>query len=225
MARQRFSSPRLQTAQSPQPIQGCASRRSPILTPCACGPDRHHLADVLVAERHRQLHAAIGEAHALAAAEIEIAVGEMQVAVADAGGQHLQQHLGAGRLGRRAARCSCSGCAAVADLEAAHCGCLPVAGHLSPVIPAGRSERPEVAPPPHRRRRAALVSRSSTVSGAVERAVERRQHPALGEIERRRLPVARTRQVDRDLVDDAARTRPHHHDAVGEHDRPRRRHG
>ena len=59
MARQRFSSPRWQTAQVPQPIQGCASRRSPTLTPCASRPDRHHLADVLVAERHRQLHAAV----------------------------------------------------------------------------------------------------------------------------------------------------------------------
>ena len=51
------------------------------------GADRHHFADVLVPERHRQLHAAVLQAHALAAAEIEIAVGEMQVAVADAGGQ------------------------------------------------------------------------------------------------------------------------------------------
>ena len=67
-------------------------------------PDRHHLADVLVAERHRQLHAAVVQAQALAAAEIEIAVGQMQIAVADAGRQHLQQDLGAGRLAASDAR-------------------------------------------------------------------------------------------------------------------------
>ena len=54
---------------------------------------------------------------------------------------------------------------------------------------------------------------------ALERAVERRQHAALGEIERRRLAVARARQIDRDLLGDAAGMRPHHHDAVGQHDR------
>jgi hypothetical protein len=81
--------------------------------------DCDHLADVLVAERHRQLHAAVFQAHALAAAEIEIAVGQMQVAVADAGGQHLEQHLGAGRL-RRRIFVALKRLAAGADLEAAH---------------------------------------------------------------------------------------------------------
>jgi hypothetical protein len=63
-------------------------------------PDRHHLADILVAERDRQLHAAIFQAHPLAATEIEIAVGQMQVAVADAGCQNFEQHLTALRLRR-----------------------------------------------------------------------------------------------------------------------------
>ncbi len=102
------------------------------------GPDRHHLADVLVAERHRQLHAAVFEAHALAAAEIEIAVGQMQVAVADAGGQHLQQHLGAGGLGRRIF-VALKRLAAGADLEAAHRS-SPVDPGAVVVIPAERSE-------------------------------------------------------------------------------------
>ena len=83
------------------------------------GPDRHHFADVLVAERHRQLHAAVLQAHALAAAEIEIAVGKMQVAVADAGGEHLQQDLRAGRL-RRRRLVALERLAADADLEHAH---------------------------------------------------------------------------------------------------------
>src|SRR5258708_7626538 len=51
---------------------------------------------------------------------------------------------------------------------------------------------------------------------SLERAVERGQHPALDEIERRRLAVARARQVARDLLIDAARMRPHHHDAIGQ---------
>ena len=101
MARQRLSSPRWQTAHSPQPIQGCDQHAVADLDALGVGPDRDHLADILVAERHRQLHAAVVQAQLLAAAEIEIAVGQMQIAVADAGGQHLQQHLGARRLRRR----------------------------------------------------------------------------------------------------------------------------
>src|SRR5262249_23566348 len=38
MARQRFSSPRLHGPHVPQPIHGCASRRSPTVTPFAAGP-------------------------------------------------------------------------------------------------------------------------------------------------------------------------------------------
>src|SRR6185437_7049243 len=43
----------------------------------------HDLPDVLVAEGDRKLHAAIGKAHPLAAAQIEPAVGEVQITVAD----------------------------------------------------------------------------------------------------------------------------------------------
>ncbi len=84
------------------------------------GADSHHLADVLVPERHRQLHAAVLQAHPLAAAKIEIAVGEVQIAVADAGGENLQQDLGAGRL-RRRRLVALERLAADADLEHAHC--------------------------------------------------------------------------------------------------------
>src|SRR5260370_24664539 len=52
---------------------------------------RHHLADILLPERHRQFHAAVGEIPALPSAKIEPAIGEMQVAVADARRQHLYQ--------------------------------------------------------------------------------------------------------------------------------------
>ena len=104
MARQRLSSPRWQTAQTPQPIQGSASMFCADLDALGVRPDRHHFADVFVAERDRQLHAAVLQAHALAAAEVEIAVGEMQVAVADAGRQHLEQHLRALRLAASAPR-------------------------------------------------------------------------------------------------------------------------
>src|SRR6185295_12243940 len=65
------------------------------------------------------LHAAVLQAHALAAAEIEPAVGEMQIAVADAGGDDLQQHLGAGGRGR-GIFVALKRLAADADLEATH---------------------------------------------------------------------------------------------------------
>src|SRR5262245_44095686 len=51
--------------------------------------------------------------------------------------------------------------------------------------------------------------------GTVERAIERRQHATLDEIEGRRLAIARARQVAGNLLVDAAGARPHHHDAVG----------
>ncbi len=60
------------------------------------------------------------KAQPLAAAEIEIAVCQMQVAVADAGRQNLQQHLAAGRLWR-GLFVELQRLAANADLEHAHC--------------------------------------------------------------------------------------------------------
>src|SRR5690606_31632436 len=65
------------------------------------GTDRHHLADILMPERHRPLHAAILPTEALAAAEIEPAIRQVEIAMADAGGQHLEQHFGALGLRRR----------------------------------------------------------------------------------------------------------------------------
>src|SRR5215831_14356757 len=62
---------------------------------------RHHLAYILVPERHWQLHATVGETQALAAAKIEPAIGEMQIAMADARREHFKQHLRARRLRRR----------------------------------------------------------------------------------------------------------------------------
>src|SRR3979409_874827 len=48
---------------------------------------------------------------------------------------------------------------------------------------------------------------------ALERAVERGQHAAFDEIERRRLAVARARQIAQNLLLDAAPTRAPHPDA------------
>ena len=70
------------------------------LDPFRVGTDRHHLADILVAERHRQLHATVGQAQPLAAAKIKITIRQMQIAMADAGRQNLQQDLAARRLWR-----------------------------------------------------------------------------------------------------------------------------
>src|SRR5262249_43594557 len=60
--------------------------------------DRHHFTDILVAERHRQPHAAIGKAELFAAAEIKPPLREMNIAVADTRCQNLQQNLAAFRL-------------------------------------------------------------------------------------------------------------------------------
>src|SRR6185503_16464274 len=77
------------------------------------------LADIFVTECNRKLHAAIGKAHPLAAAQIEPAIGEVQIAVADARGQDLQQNLCAFRL-RRGLLIELQRLTANADLEHAH---------------------------------------------------------------------------------------------------------
>ena len=64
------------------------------------GADGHHFALDLMAERVRQLHAP--QRQLVAAAQIEIAVMDMNVGMADAGVLDLQQHLGALGLRRRA---------------------------------------------------------------------------------------------------------------------------
>lgn len=56
-------------------------------------PDRYDLADILMPERKRQLHATFGQTQAFAAAEIEIAICQMQIAMADARREHLEQYL------------------------------------------------------------------------------------------------------------------------------------
>jgi hypothetical protein len=61
----------------------------------------HHFADILVPERHRQFHAAIGKAHSFASAEIKPTIGKMQIAVANTRRQNLQQNFAAFGLRRR----------------------------------------------------------------------------------------------------------------------------
>jgi hypothetical protein len=69
---------------------------------------RAHLADVLVPHGERQLDAAVGQHQLLAAADLVIAVPDVQVGMAHAGREHLQQHLRALRL-RRSRSFICSG--------------------------------------------------------------------------------------------------------------------
>src|SRR6185437_15360772 len=64
------------------------------------GPGRQHLAHRLVAHGERQPHAALGQLQPLAAAEIVMPFPEMDVAVADAGGEDAEQHLAALRARR-----------------------------------------------------------------------------------------------------------------------------
>ena len=83
------------------------------------GADRDHLADILVAHGERQLHAAILQTEYLSAAEIVKTFPDMQVAMTDAGRQHLEQHLAAGRFGVDPLG-ELHWLAATADLETAH---------------------------------------------------------------------------------------------------------
>src|SRR5262245_16518137 len=80
---------------------------------------RDHFADILVAESNGQLHAPVGKAQALAAPEVKITLRQVQIAMADAGCQDLQQDFAAGRL-----RCwlfvELQGLAANTDLEHTH---------------------------------------------------------------------------------------------------------
>jgi hypothetical protein len=77
------------------------------------------LADVFMTKRDRKFHSAIGKAHPLAAAQIEPPIGEVQIAVADACGQDLQQDFCAFRL-RRGLLIELQRLTANADLEHAH---------------------------------------------------------------------------------------------------------
>ena len=193
--RQSCSSPRRQTAHT---AAAYPRSRPPVADPDALRLrlDRHHLADALVPHGERQLDAALRDGEPLAAAEVEIAVRNVQVAVTDAGGQHLHQHLGAGRRGGRLLG-ELQRRAALADLEASHCKTHMVAaptGHRAALSShSGRAARgrSDSALPPHP---AAMRRPGFAVlgdDGAVERAIERGQHAALGEIEGRRLAVAR----------------------------------
>ena len=58
------------------------------------GADRQNLADDLVAHGEGQLDAAVGDVDALAAAEVEEALPDVEVAVAHAAGRDPHQHLG-----------------------------------------------------------------------------------------------------------------------------------
>ncbi|MEA3094797.1 MAG: hypothetical protein QOJ04_6139, partial [Caballeronia sp.] len=67
----------------------------------AVRPGGDGLAGDLVAHGQGQVHAARTHFELLAAAEIEKAFADMEVAVTDAGGRHLDEHFLTGRLRRR----------------------------------------------------------------------------------------------------------------------------
>src|SRR6185436_10145820 len=82
------------------------------------------------------------------------------------------------------------------------------------LLPDGRRRLP---PEPAAGRRPGLAVVGD--NRALERTVERGQHAAFDEIEGSRLAVARAWQIARNLLVDAAWMRPHHDDAIGQHDR------
>src|SRR5262249_20055665 len=116
---EKYSLSRLAGPYGPAADRGWGGPAATALHPFRTGPASHYLADIFVAERDRQLHPAIGEAHLLAPAEIKPAVRQVQVAVADAGGKNLQENFAAGRL-RRGLFIGVQRLGANADLEHAH---------------------------------------------------------------------------------------------------------
>ena len=118
IARQRFSSPRLQGSQVPHPIHGCASTRSPTLTPLACGPSATTSPTFSWTESNGQLHAPVGKTQALAAAgRNNLPTGGYRYG--RHGRQNLQQNFAAGRL-RRWLFVELQGLAANTNLEHTH---------------------------------------------------------------------------------------------------------
>ena len=88
--------------------------------------NRNHAPHILMAECERQLQAAVGEPHHLAAADIIHAFPEMDVAMANSGCGHLQQHFGSRRL-RGGLLSQLKGRTAFADLVGFHsCASSPV---------------------------------------------------------------------------------------------------
>ena len=57
-----------------------------------------YLAEDLVAQHVGQRHAAVAHVEAPGGAEIEIAVADMQIGVADPAARHLDENFGSGRL-------------------------------------------------------------------------------------------------------------------------------
>ena len=96
---QRFSSPLAQSRHWPQPIQGNTACFFPISSFGDVGTDFVDDAGDLVAERERQRHAARG-VEPLAAAEIGIAVLDVQVGMAEPAAFDADQHFAALRLRR-----------------------------------------------------------------------------------------------------------------------------
>jgi hypothetical protein len=78
-----------------------------------------HAADDLMPHRKRQHDAAILQRHPLAAADIVVALPDVQIGVTDAAMRHLDQHLGALRLRRRQFE-FLQGCSVLDDSPGAH---------------------------------------------------------------------------------------------------------
>ena len=64
------------------------------------GADGDHLADILVAHGERQFHAAILQLQLLAAADVVIAVPDVEIGMADASRHHAQDDICSFRSGR-----------------------------------------------------------------------------------------------------------------------------
>ena len=190
----------LADAQAPQPIHGYDQHAVADLDALRLGPTATTSPAFSWPSVTGSFMPRSSNLQALAAAQIEIAVREMQVAVADAGGQHFEQHLRTVGLGSRPLL-QLQRRAALADMKLMH-GENPRAGFLASRITAdwqtvsGATGYHHIAAPSS----ALSLAHRHASTGATERTVERCHHPPLGEIERRRLPVARPRQVGRDFL-------------------------
>src|SRR5690606_11811545 len=154
------------------------------------GSDGDHLADILVAHGQRQLDAAFEQHQPLATADVVIAVPDVQVGMADAGRQHLEDDFCAFR-GRRLALHALERSAAVTDVEAEHEDLPTVFGSLADHVGLRNGLRAlrRNLPLAVHKSRVVLAARGAGVGlvvSALEKTVRRTFTPDLRKIEHQR---------------------------------------
>ena len=211
---------------------------SPIFTPFASGPNATTSPTFSWPMVSGSLMPRSASISRLAAANIVIAFPDVQVGMAHAGREHLQQHLRARRLRGRPAR-SPAAARRIGRPDSCACHafhpdcCHPVLAKRRPVHSCGvscyldalRESSPRMTDCSdchhhHTRRRGRTWSRGHRPTGL--RSSERSSAASTRRLTKSYAADWRSRGRGRSIaisVEYPARLRPHHHDAVGEHDR------